>query len=180
MFEQPIEAHVFFEGDGSGRVILPSSKRIIGTEAVTVDIKCRELDRALSCLAQICSSSLPSVSSVECFYISEDGEAPLHWQDNIENTRWWDLLRPFTAVKNLYLSKILAPRIAPALRELFRESTPDVLPKLQNIFLENFQPSEPAETAIWQFVSARHVDGHPIAVAHWDRELDTWKEDNFW
>jgi hypothetical protein len=180
MFEQPIEAHVFFEGDGSGRVILPSSKRIIGTEAVTVDIRCRELDRALSCLAQICSSSLPSVSSVECFYISEDGEAPLHWQDNIENTRWWDLLRPFTAVKNLYLSKILAPRIAPALRELFRESTPDVLPKLQNIFLENFQPSEPAETAIWQFVSARHVGGHPIAVAHWDRELDTWKEDDFW
>ena len=169
MFEAPVEAHVFFNDGGDGRVILPSSKRIIGTEAVTVHVGCRELelDRPLSCLAQICSS-LPSLSTVEYLYISEDGEAPLHWQDNIENTRWWDLLRPFTAVKNLYLSKEFAPRIAPALRELFRENTEGVLPKLQNIFLETFQPSEPS-----QFVSERHVDGHPIAVAHWDRELDT-------
>jgi hypothetical protein len=181
MFEAPIEAHVVLE-DRGGRVILPSSKRIIGTEAVTVKINCRKSDRPLPCLAQICSSSLPSLSTVEYLYISEDTdlERPPLWQDNIENPRWWDLLRPFTAVTNLYLSKVLAPHIAPALRELFRESTTGVLPKLQNIFLEDFQPSEPAKTGIWQFVSTRQVDGDPIAVAHWDRELDTWKEDDMW
>jgi hypothetical protein len=170
MFEVPIEAHVFFDNI-AGRVILPSSKRIIGTEAVKVNIRCRKLDRRLSGLAQICNSSLPSLSTVEYLYISEDGEPPAHWQDNIENARWWDLLRPFTAVKSLYLSKVFAPHIEPALRELFCEGTTDVLPKLQNIFLEDFQPSEPAKTAIWEFVSMRHVDGHPIAVAHWDRVL---------
>ncbi len=34
--------------------------------------------------------------------------------------------------------------------------------------------------ATWQFVAGRHVDSHPIAIARWDRELDTWKEDNKW
>jgi hypothetical protein len=126
MFEAPIEARVFFD-DFSGRVILPSSKRTIGTEAVTVIIRsfrCRE-HRILPCLARICSS-LPSLSTVEYLYISDGGEQPLHWQDNIENVQWWDLLRPFTAVKKLYLSKVFAPHIAPALRELFRESTTGV------------------------------------------------------
>jgi hypothetical protein len=182
MFEAPFEARVFFDDYGAGRIILPSSKRIIGTEAVTVGINCRELDQPLSCLAQFCSS-LPSLSTVEYFYISEDVlDVPLYlyWQDNIGNAEWWDLLRPFTAVKDLYLSKLFAPRIAPALQELFREGTAGVLPKLQNIFLEGFQPSEPAKTDIWQFVSTRHVDGHPIVITRWDRELDTWREDDMW
>ena len=38
--------------------------------------------------------------------------------------------------EKLYLSKVFARDIAPALRELFRESTTGVLPDLQNIFLE--------------------------------------------
>jgi len=46
----------------------------------------------------------------------------------------------------------------------------EVLSKLQDIFLEDFQPSDPA----------RHDSDHPVAVAHWDRELDTWKEDDMW
>jgi hypothetical protein len=182
MFEAPIEAHIFFTFI-SGRVVLPSSKRIIGTEAVTVYITCRELARQLSCLAQICSSSLPSLSTVEYLYISEDiseDDVPSSpWQDN-ENARWWDLFRSFTAVKNLYLSKFFAPYVAPALRELFRESTTGVLPQLQNIFIEDFQPSEPATADVWQFVLSRHVDDHPLAVARWDRELDKWEEDDVW
>lgn len=179
MFEAPIEVRVFF-GDGVGGVVLPSSKRATGTEAVTFNITCRDLDRQLSWLAQICTSSLPPLLTVEHLYISDDGKPLLHSQDNIESAQWWDLLRPFTAVKKLYLSKLLAPRIAPALQELFRESATGVLPELQNIFSEDFQPSDPAETASWQFVSAKHINRHPIAVAHWDKELEKWGEDDRW
>jgi hypothetical protein len=33
------------------------------------------------------------------------------WGDGIENIEWLELLLPFTAVKNLYLSKRIAPRV---------------------------------------------------------------------
>ena len=177
MFEAPVEARVFIE-DSAIRVIIPSSKRAVDTEAIMVQIFCREVDRLLWSLAQLCSSALPCLSMVEHFYICEGEEPLLHWPDNVENTRWWDLLRQFTALKNLYLSKAFAPRIAPALQELFREGVTEVLPKLQNIFLEDVQPSDPDKTTNWQFVAGCYVDSHPIAVAHWDRGLCTWKEDD--
>jgi hypothetical protein len=48
-------------------------------------------------------------------YICE-GEYPLsRWQDDVENDQWLEILHPFTTVKNLYLSKGVVPRIAPAL-----------------------------------------------------------------
>lgn len=78
---------------------------------------------------------------MEHFYINGYGEPPLDWPDdvrlNVESTRWWDLLRQFTALKNS---------------------------KLQNIFLEGFQPSEPTKAAICQFDIGNHVDSHLIAV----------------
>jgi hypothetical protein len=43
----------------------------------------------------------------------------------------WNLLRPFTAVKALYLYWGIAPRIAPALQELIGERE-EVLPNLQS------------------------------------------------
>ena len=101
------------------------------------------------------------------------GEPPPRWPDNIENTRWCDLLRPYTAMKNLYLSKAFAPRIAPALDHLFRESVTEVLPKLKNIFLEDLPPSDPAKVHHREY-------SHPIAVAHSDRELYKWEEDEWY
>jgi hypothetical protein len=40
-------------------------------------------------------------------------ECQRRWHDDIENSEWLELLRPFTSVKNLY-----APHIVPALQEL--------------------------------------------------------------
>jgi hypothetical protein len=105
---------------------------------------------------------------LEDLYIHERPSWESYWQDNVENTQWLELLRPFTDVKNLYLSKQFAPRIAPALQELVGDRTTEVLPTLQNIFLEELEPSGPIQEAIGQFVSARQVTGQPVAVSHWD------------
>ena len=80
-----------------------------------------------------------------------------------------ELLRPFTAVKNLYLSEEFARRIVPALQELNGGRTTEVLPALENIFLEGLKPSGPVHEGIGQFVARRHwqVTGHPIAVSRW-------------
>jgi len=81
-----------------------------------------------------------------------------------------ELLVPFTAVKNLYLSKQFAPRIAPALQELTGDRTTEVLPSLENVFLEGFLPSEPVEEGIRQFISARQLANRPVAISVWERD----------
>jgi hypothetical protein len=83
-------------------------------------------------------------------------------EDGIENNLWFELLRPFTAVKSLYLSWEFQPRIA---QELVGGRTTEVLlPSLQNIFLARFELSQPFQEAIGPLVAARQLSGHPIAV----------------
>ena len=105
---------------------------------LSVEIPCALSERQLSSLKQICTSSLLPVSTLEDLYIFDDRA---YWQDGVENTLWLELLHPFTAVKNLYLSREFVPRIAPALQELVGGRTTEVLPNLENIYLEGFQPS---------------------------------------
>jgi hypothetical protein len=85
---------------------------------VEVKILCQVSDWQLSSLAQICALSLRPLLTMENLYIDEDLYSPVDWKDDIEDTEWLDLLHPFTAVKNLYLSEQFALRIAPALQEL--------------------------------------------------------------
>jgi hypothetical protein len=73
-------------------------------------------------------------------------------------------------VKNLYLTEEIVPRIVPALLEF--ERVIDVLPALQNLLLEEFQPSRPesVQEAIEQFVAARQLSNRFIAVSHWGKK----------
>ena len=136
-----------------------------------VNILCEVSDWQLSSLAQICTLSLHPLSTMEDLYIYEDPDSPPYWTDGIETTEWLDLLRPFTAVKNLYLSKQISARIAPALRDLAGARTTEVLPTLKNVFLEGFQSSEPVQEDIAQFISARRLTNHPVTTSVWDRDL---------
>jgi hypothetical protein len=134
---------------------------------VKVKILCQMPDWQLSSLAQICSLSLRLLLTmpVENLYIHEGPYSSPDWKDDIENTEWLDLLLPFTAVKNLYLSKKFSPRIAPALQELTGERTTEVLPALQNVLLKGFQPSEPVQEGIVQLISARRLINQPFAIS---------------
>ena len=120
-----------------------------------------------SSLARLCASSLPlSFLMLEDLYM----RFPLlYWQssDN-EHTQWLKLLRPFTALKNLYLSKRFVPCIARALQDVVGERVTEVLPALRNLFLAELQPSGPAQQAIGQYVCARRLSTHPIAVFQWN------------
>ena len=153
------KARIAFEV-GAARVNLTSSDG-----ELIVRVSCRELDWQLSSLEQICTSSLPHLSKLEDLYIFDTP----HRQNNIENTLWLELLHPFTAVKNLYLSEKIVPHIVPALREPIGGGATEVLPTLQNIFLEGLQPSGPVQEGIGQFVSTRQATNHLIAVSRWDK-----------
>ena len=146
-----------------------------GYARLIMRISCRELDWQLSFLEQVCTSSLPPVSTLEDLYMS-GRPWPQDWKDTIDYAQWLELLHSFTAVKNLYLSKELAPCVVPALQDLVGGRTTEVFPNLQNIFLKELQESGPVQEGIGKFVATRQVTGHPIAVSRWDRDTDSDNE----
>jgi hypothetical protein len=160
------KAFVTFDGDFAMVNFSPPTS---DDEPFHVKIPCRELDWQVSALEQVCTSSLPPLSKLEDLYIFEGISSQVHWQDNIENALWLELLHPFRAAKNLYLSDVFAPRIVPALQELVGSRVTEVLPALQNIFLEGLQPSGPVQEGIQKFIATREVTSDPIAVSPWDR-----------
>jgi hypothetical protein len=167
-FEAPKYVHVVFDSLLAHVQLQPQESNDL---VVGVYILCREPNWQLSSLAQICTMSLPHLSTTENLFIYEAPHPQLDWKDGIEDIDWLELLLPFTAVKNLYLSKQFAPRIAPALQEITGGGTTEVLSTLQNLYLEGFQPSESVQEGIAQFISARQLTSHPVAVSVWDREV---------
>jgi hypothetical protein len=97
-------------------------------------------------------------------------EASLDWQCNFENMPWPELLHPFTAVKNLYLSKNFARHIVPALQKLVGGRSTEVLPSLKNIFLERLEPSGPVQEGIEHYIAVRQATGHAITITCWERQ----------
>ena len=143
-----------------------------------VSIFCEGLDWQLSSLEQVCTSYLPFLSTLKDLYIHEHARSQQDWKDNIGNGPWLDLLRPFTAaMKNLYLSEKIAPSIGPALQELVEGRATEVLPALQNIFVEGFESSGPVQESIGHFVAAQQVVGHRIAISRW---ADPKKRGTYW
>jgi hypothetical protein len=157
------EARVLFSDDKVS-ITLPGPSDDQGLE-----VRCGRLDLQFASVAQACSSSFPQalISTVERLYI-------WYWPDdrpdNTENSKWLRLLRPFTTVKGLYLTRNLVPSIAAALQGLVGDRTTAVLPALQRLNLEGIHPSDSDQKAFEPFIAARQLSGHTIAISHWDGE----------
>jgi hypothetical protein len=152
-----------------GAIIVKFTSQTSVNGVLSLHIPCTPSEWQLSSLEQLCSSSLPLVSTLEDLYIFEDQEYIPRWQDDVENTLWLDLLRSFVAVKNLYVSVGYVPYIVTALQELVGGRTTEVLPALENVFLEQFRQREPLREGIEKFVAARQLISQHVAVSHWDR-----------
>jgi hypothetical protein len=165
-------ACVTFEYDAA-RVDL--SSRTPDYRTLNVGILCREGNLHLSSLVQFFALSLPPLSTLGYLFIYEGRCSLLEdWQDLIEITpsQWLELLHPFAAVRHLYLSKKMAPRIGLALQELVGNRTTEILSNLEVIFLEGLEPSVLVQEDIGRFVASRQVTNHPIAVTLWDRNVE--------
>jgi hypothetical protein len=136
--------------------------RAIDPQVVTIKVLHWQRDWHPSTLTQICTESLSLFFTVEHFYMI----CPL---PDIKNSECLELLHPFSAVKNLYLSKPFTPHIIAALNEseLGRARLTNVLPALQNIFIVDFQLPRPVLQAIEQFLKARQHSGNRIGASYW-------------
>jgi hypothetical protein len=150
-------------------VRLSSQTGTVDHAILKLKISCRALDWQLSSLAQVCNWTLPHYA-VERLDIREDLEFEPYREDEMEDRQWIERLRPFTSVKDLCLSEELALRVPLALKELV--SATEVVPALQNLFLEGLQPSSTrrlVQETIRPFIAARQLSNHPVAV-HYRRE----------
>ena len=132
------------------------------TGRICVAILCEESDPRPLSIAQTCTTWLPPLPTVESLQIGDFDGPLLDWKDEIEDDQWLEILRPFTAVKSLYLCEEYQQNMASSLQELFGSRMTEVLPSLEIIFLARFEPyfQEPIE----QFIAARQLSGHPIAI----------------
>ena len=109
---------------------------------------------------------------IKRLYILNGNTPSLHWRRNIESSQWLDLLCPFTAIEDLYLSQEFSLHIVPDLHGISGEGMKEVLPSLQNLFLERPSRSGPVEEAIEQSVTSLNLASRPIAISQWDRVRD--------
>jgi len=161
-----------FVADDSIRITLSPKGDTFGHIELKLEVSCRKLDWQFSALAQVCNSCLPTLPSLERLNICDNQNLPPRWQDDMENTQWLELLQPFATVKKLYLSKKVALCVASALQELSEERVTELLPALQDIFIEGLQPSGLVQIFFHKFVTARGrpVSGLPVALHCWVRE----------
>jgi hypothetical protein len=117
------------------------------------------------------NSPLHPLSTVEVLKIEHE-----YWKEEspILTTQWLQLSLQFTAVKKLYLDKKSAPAVAAALQELVGSRITEVLPSLQNVFVEALKRSGPFQKNIRQFVKARRLSGYPVAISISDSYKLVW------
>jgi hypothetical protein len=176
------EAHIVFYAWKSQIRLSQSHPEPSGHSMVEEKTSCLKTDRLVPSLVQICTSSLRLLLTMENLYI--DGSLSFlpsrlgrHVLDDFKSTECLDLLRPFTAVKKLYLSKLFSWPITLALQELTGGRTTEVLPALDHIILDGYQPSKPIKKRIAKFISARQFTNHPVTLGYedysvWSKSLE--------
>jgi hypothetical protein len=164
--QPPVEACIVF-CDREVEIVFPET--FSKHAHFVLGISCRRSDWQLSSLTQVCSSSIREafIPLVEHLYIREYDIDQPHWQDDIEDSQWLEVLHPFTALKALHVSREFLPRIAPTFQELGERKT-EVLPALQTLYLEELPQSGPVREAVEKFVAVRQLAGHPIAISYSD------------
>ena len=167
-FQEPNEAHVSLDYDAEIGLLWTSDDCERLLMRILYD---DDSGPKLWCAAQACARCLPPLPTMEELKVTNRyiySPSQMKWKDDFEKEEWLALLRPFTTVKNLYLSDVFQPNVASALQELVGGRTTEVLPSLKNIFLGWFEQSGTFQEAVGQFVDARRLSGHAIAISVWE------------
>ena len=133
-----------------------------------INISGSDPDRQFSFIEQFCNPDF--LSTIEHLYIEGHYSKEVWENAAIQKTLWLQLLLPFTAVKNLYIFGIFlpfGPVIMDALQEAVGGRIAGVLPSLQNISIQSYEPSGPSgpfRENIERFVTARRLSSQPVAI----------------
>jgi hypothetical protein len=174
LFNAPHRADTHFT-DYDSTISLFQRKGGVDFKVFNLTIPCYALISRLLTLAQACRLLLLPLPGLEhlSLYKSKSDLLSLRWQTEVdsENTQLMEFIRPFIAVKDLVLEGPVVLSVASALQELVGERVTEILPALQNIFLQGPPSPGPAPEGIGKFIAAREVSGRPVVVHQQEWEL---------
>ena len=134
-------------------------------------ISCKGVDWQVSHMAQVLSQFSAILSNIVLLQlkaeVEKDGE--LEGTDDVE---WLHLLRQFSTMQTLRVSRELAGYVSLVLEELTGGMVTDLLPFLDSIYLGG-QPA----SSIKKFVAARQLSGRPVTVFNPDIYHETLVHD---
>jgi len=101
-------------------------------------IRCHTMLWRISLMAQLCNDLSPLLSHVERLELYGNPCPVSALPSDMESAQWLNLFRPFTAVQNLHVSKLIVPLVAPVLQgpNVPGEGHTDALPALRELILE--------------------------------------------
>jgi hypothetical protein len=155
-------AIVGFWYDSCKVVLYPQGETNL-SQRLVLRVLCRGLDWQVSSTAQIVTQSSSLLAGAERLDILKyHNDRTL--QVDTDNTKWLELFHPFAAVRTLRISHPLSSLIVPALRELTGEMATEVLPALDSLYLEEYQPTGSEHQAIEPFIATRQSSDHPLTI----------------
>ena len=113
---------------------------------------------------KLCEESLDESLEEMGVLLDDDEEG---WECDKNDPQWLELLIPSVSVKTLYVSEGLGLYLASALGNLRGERVTEVLPALDNLFLEDLRSSGSVVETITPFVILRQLSGHPVILQPW-------------
>ena len=132
-------------------------------------VMCKQMDWQIDCAAQICIALMPALSGVDMLTLDNNygwgtpTQTRLELRnDEIDDTTWHDLLRPFIGVKELCVGYFLSEGLSRALEVDEIGSDPGFLPALQN--LESKYSGVQRDNMFDSFINSRRVAGRPVAL----------------
>ena len=127
---------------------------------INVYIPCEGIDWQVSHLAQALNQISAATVLSHILHFSIDSESiNRDPEDIMEDIEWMQLLRPFSSVQTLFVSKELAAHISRSLENTGSMMATEVLPALDMLCLED-QPM----TFAHKFIAARWESGHPVTT----------------
>ena len=84
----------------------------------------------------------------------------------MDNIEWLQLLRPFSSVRTLFVSRDFAGHVSCSLDNITAVMATEVLPALKMLCLEGETPSSDHK-----FIAARSESGRPVLVVNTQREF---------
>ncbi len=146
----------------SVRLYSPAGTPTYDRARLSFEVLCSELYPQLRSLAQVGRFALLPLSNMESLEISSEYHIKLPHRDATVDNPWPKVLSPFSAAKNLYLSKNVVTPVASALREVIEERMTKVLPALQNLSIGGSSHSKSVQNDIEHFLAARRLSEDPV------------------
>ncbi len=132
---------------------------------ISISILCGGIDRQILHLTHMLGLISPILSNMVHFAINSGLYIPE--PEGLDDIEWLQLLRPFSSVQTLFVSRKFAGHVSRALEDIAGVMVTEVLPALDLLCLGD-QPV----SCVDKFIAVRRDSGHPVTIVDTRSEFE--------